>query len=60
MFILGLTLINWANVGVMMALLVSNMKSNTLLVTYGIINIFLLLYEAVQGLSEGIKKYLNF
>lgn len=59
-FILLLTLINWANIAIMMEMLINYMYTDTYLVIYGLINLVLLLYEIVQAFCMGLTNYMDF
>jgi hypothetical protein len=59
-FIRLLTALNWANITVMIILLVNDLHSHGNILIYGIINLILLLYELVQAYTFGFRNYINF
>ena len=59
-FIVVLTFVNWGNITVMCALLLTNPEDEGLLVLYGIMNLILLVYAVAQALAVGIKNFLTF
>lgn len=59
-FILLLTFIYWSNLGIMIWLLVNDTTNSAALAIYAVINIVLLLYEAIQLYSIGLREYFNF
>jgi hypothetical protein len=59
-FIFLLTLLNWANLSIMIALIVNGSDPHSgLFVTYGILTAILFFYEVLQAAFGGIKEYIN-
>ncbi|OMJ91413.1 hypothetical protein SteCoe_6103 [Stentor coeruleus] len=59
-YIITLTVITWADIVLMLVLLVNDYKSVPVIALFGIVNIALFLYEVVQAVVTGIKSYISF
>lgn len=59
-FILLLTFVYWANLGVMIWLLVEDTTDSSALAIYIVLNFVLLFYELIQMFSAGIREYISF
>jgi hypothetical protein len=59
-FITFISIIYWANISIMIVLLVHDTRNVAALVIYGIMNFLLFIYEIMQLIAIGFKEYLNF
>lgn len=59
-YIITLTIMTWADIVLMLILLVEDYKSISAMALFGIVNIILFLYEVVQVIATGIRSYMSF